>query len=72
MDRSLCSILQLGECANIGFFLEMLMGWRGGVWLLRLLVGKWAFAIPSFPHHQIPITNPLQLRTWRVFLFLSV
>lgn len=72
MDRSLCRVLQLGECVNVRFFLEMVMVWRGGVWLLRLLVDKWTFAIPPFPHHQSPITNPLQLQTWKVFLFLSM
>jgi len=26
MDRSLCTVLHLGECENIGFFLEMVTG----------------------------------------------
>lgn len=49
---TLCRALQLGDSANIGFFLEMITGWRGGLWSLHLLVDKWTFAIPPFSHRQ--------------------
>lgn len=41
--------IAVGERTNGGFFLAVVVGWRGGVRPVHLLVDKWTSAVPPLP-----------------------